>query len=47
MEFISPVREEAFRVIDLDPTLQDPANEKLKSVFQEYIGDRIDLMDIL
>ncbi|MGV7221664.1 MAG: ATP-dependent DNA helicase RecG [Nitrospinales bacterium] len=47
LEFIAPVREEAFRVIDLDPNLQKPANEKLKKVFQEYIGDRIDLMDIL
>lgn len=47
IELIAPTREEAFRVIDLDPNLQDPINEKLKKVFQEYIGDRIDLMDIL
>jgi ATP-dependent DNA helicase RecG len=47
IELISPVREEAFRLIDLDPTLRDPVNEKLKTVFQDYIGDRIDLMDIL
>ena len=47
LDLIAPTREEAFAVIDKDPILQDPANEKLKTVFQQYIGDRINLMDIL
>ncbi len=47
LPLIAPVREEAFRLIESDPALRDPKHEKLKTAFQQFIGDSIDLMDIL
>ena len=44
---IAPVREEAFQLIKKDPTLRDPKHAELKTAFQQFIGDRIGLMDIL
>ena len=44
---IETTRKEAFALIDRDPKLTDPEHQSLKHAFQEYLGDRLDFMDIL
>ena len=47
LKLIDPARKEAFRLIDNDPELQAPEHEKLKTELKNFIGDRMDLMDVL
>ena len=47
LKLIDPARKEAFRLIDNDPELQAPEHEKLKTELKKFIGDRMDLMDVL
>jgi len=44
---IETTRKEAFALIDRDPKLADPEHQNLKQAFQQYLGDRLDFMDIL
>ena len=44
---IETTRKEAFALIDRDPKLADPEHQNLKAAFQEYLGDKLDFMDIL
>ena len=44
---IETTRKEAFALIDRDPKLTDPEHQNLKIAFQEYLGDKLDFMDIL
>jgi len=47
LKLIDPARKEAFRLIDNDPELQAPEHEKLKTELKKFIGNRMDLMDVL
>jgi ATP-dependent DNA helicase RecG len=47
IQIIETTRKEAFALIDRDPKLNDPEHHNLKHAFQEYLGDRLDFMDIL
>jgi ATP-dependent DNA helicase RecG len=47
IKIIETTRKEAFALIDRDPKLEDPEHQNLKIAFQEYLGDRLDFMDIL
>jgi ATP-dependent DNA helicase RecG len=47
IQIIETTRKEAFALIDRDPKLEDPEHHNLKEAFQEYLGDRLDFMDIL
>jgi ATP-dependent DNA helicase RecG len=47
IQIIETTRKEAFALIDRDPKLADPEHQNLKHAFQEYLGDRLDFMDIL
>jgi len=46
-KIIETTRKEAFALIDRDPKLEDPAHQVLKHAFQQYLGNRLDFMDIL
>ena len=47
IKIIETTRKEAFALIDRDPKLEDPEHQNLKQAFQQYLGDRLDFMDIL
>ena len=47
IQIIETTRKEAFNLIDRDPKLEDPEHQNLKQAFQQYLGDRLDFMDIL
>lgn len=47
IKVIEIARKEAFDLIDKDPKLEDPKHQKLKRTFQNYIGDKINLMNII
>ncbi len=47
IKIIETTRKEAFNLIDRDPKMEDPEHQKLKQAFQQYLGDRLDFMDIL
>jgi ATP-dependent DNA helicase RecG len=47
IKIIETTRKEAFALIDRDPKLTDPEHQSLKHAFQEYLGDKLDFMDIL
>ncbi|MDH5763503.1 MAG: DNA helicase RecG, partial [Nitrospinota bacterium] len=47
IKIIETTRKEAFALIDRDPKLEDPEHQNLKTAFQDYLGDRLDFMDIL
>jgi len=47
IKIIESTREEAFDLVGRDPHLSQPEHQKLKQVFLETMGDRLDLMDIL
>ncbi len=47
IKIIETTRKEAFNLIDRDPKLEDPEHQNLKQAFQQYLGDRLDFMDIL
>ena len=47
IKVIEIARKEAFDLIDKDPRLEDPKHQKLKQTFQNFIGDKINLMNII
>ncbi len=47
IKIIETTRKEAFNLIDRDPKLEGPEHHNLKQAFQQYLGDRLDFMDIL
>lgn len=47
IKVIEVARKEAFDLIDKDPKLEDPKHHKLKQTFQNFLGDRINLMNVI
>ncbi|MFQ5671679.1 MAG: ATP-dependent DNA helicase RecG [Nitrospinales bacterium] len=47
IRILEVARKEAFALIERDPNLQDHGNHKLKDDFRRFMGNRLDLMDII
>ena len=47
IKILESARKEAFALIDRDPRLENPENQNLKQTLHQYLGDKLNLLNII
>ena len=47
IKILEAARKEAFKLLDHDPKLENPQHQNLKQTMQKYLGDKLNLLNII
>jgi len=47
IKILEAARKEAFQLLDHDPDLKQPEHQNLKRAMKSYLGDKLDLLNII